>query len=167
MKRLLSILLLLTALYFPAAAQQPVKPALAIDSAAWSKGDSIVLFAKQYLGTPYKYGSCSVSTGGFDCTGFASFVFAHYGVTIPRSSRDYERIGTTVDTAQAKRGDLILFTGTKSTKGVGHVGIVISNPGEPLRFIHSSSSKNHWGVTITEFPGSAYPKRFVRICRVL
>lgn len=146
-------------------AQEPVKPVL--PDSALSKADSIVLFAQEQLGTPYKYGSCSRSTGGFDCSGFTWYVFSRYGVKIPRASREYEKLGTTVKKEDARRGDLILFTGTKSDKGVGHVGIVISNPGEPLRFIHASSSKNHFGVVVTDFDSSHYPKRFVKICRVL
>ncbi|TND08061.1 MAG: NLP/P60 protein [Bacteroidetes bacterium] len=146
-------------------AQEPLRPART--DSAWAKNDSIVFFAQQYLGTPYKYGSCNKNNGGFDCSGFTYFVFSHFGISIPRSSRDYEKLGTAVKPEEARRGDLILFTGTKSTKGVGHVGIVISNPGEPLRFIHASSSKNHFGVVVTEFAASHYPKRFVKICRVL
>jgi cell wall-associated NlpC family hydrolase len=147
-------------------AQEPVRPGNMLRDSMWSKNDSLVLFAQSYLGTPYKYGSCNKDNGGFDCSGFTYFVFSHFGISIPRASRAYEQLGTTIKKEEARRGDLICFTGTKTTKGVGHVGIVVSNPGEPLRFIHASSSKNHPGVVITEFETSAYPKRFVRICRV-
>ena len=162
-KRILFLLLCFSGSHF-LQAQERVRPVY--KDSLWSKNDSIVLFAQNYLGTPYKYGSCDKKYGGFDCSGFTYFVFAHFGISIPRSSSAYEHFGTTIKKEDARRGDLILFTGTKSTKGVGHVGIVISNPGEPLRFIHASSSKNHPGVVITEFESSYYPKRFVKICRV-
>ncbi len=130
-------------------------------------GDSIVAFAKTFLGTPYKYANASPKTG-FDCSGFTWFVFHHYGIEVPRSSKDYKKFGKEVTIEEARKGDIIVFRGTKpNDKSAGHVGIVISNPGEPLQFIHSSSSKKHNGVTITEYLNSAYPKRFIKIIRVL
>jgi len=164
MKRIAALFLLLV-LSFSASAQERTRKPQASDS-LFKRGDSIVVYAQQFLGTTYKYGSCSPASG-FDCSGFTYYVYRHFGISIPRSSRDYVSLGKTVKKEEARRGDLILFTGTKSKTGVGHVGIVVSNPGEPLRFIHSSSSKNHWGVVVTEFEASAYPKRFVKICRVL
>lgn len=129
--------------------------------------DSIVDYAKTFLGTPYKYANASPSTG-FDCSGFTWFVFNHFGVEIPRSSKDYATLGKRVTIDEARKGDIILFTGTNpKEKRVGHVGIVISNPGDSLQFIHSSSSDNHFGVTITNYHQSAYPKRFIGICSVL
>jgi peptidoglycan DL-endopeptidase CwlO len=128
-------------------------------------GDSIVSYAKTFLGTPYKYGCASGA--GFDCSGFTWYVFAHFGLTVPRSSKDYKTFGQEVPISQSRKGDIIVFRGTHAgDEAAGHVGIVISNPGEPLRFIHSSSSGSHSGVVITDYYGSAYPKRFIKICRV-
>jgi len=129
--------------------------------------DSIVDYAKTFLGTPYKYGSASPKSG-FDCSGFTYFVFAHYGIPLPRSAKDYAKIGKEVSIAECRKGDIILFRGTHpSDKHVGHVGIVISNPGEPLKFIHASSSIHHSGVTITDYFNSKYPARFIKIIRVI
>jgi lipoprotein Spr len=128
--------------------------------------DSIVDFAKSFLGTPYKYGTCS--PGSFDCSGFTSYVFAHFGYTIPRSSKEYSTLGKEIPLAECRKGDIIVFRGTHpGDKRAGHVGIVISNEGEPLQFIHASSSKNHSGVTITTYLSSAYPARFIKIVRVV
>jgi len=127
--------------------------------------DSLVSFARQYVGTPYKWGGSSEK--GFDCSGFVSFVFRHFGITTSHGARDYYHLGTKISIDSCKKGDIILFTGTNfSRKSVGHVGIIISNPGEPVTFIHSSSSKNHRGVTITNYSESAYPKRFMGIRRL-
>ena len=129
--------------------------------------DSIVNYAKTFLGTPYKYG-CASPKAGFDCSGFTYFVFKHYGISLPRSAKDYARIGKEVSISECRKGDIILFRGTHpSDKHVGHVGIVISNQGEPLQFIHASSSKKHSGVTITEYSKSKYPARFIKIIRVI
>lgn len=137
----------------------------AVDSTAALR-DSIVSYAKTFLGKPYQYG-CATNSG-FDCSGFTWYVFSHFNINVPRSSKEYLHFGKDVPIAEARKGDIIVFRGTHAgDERAGHVGIVISNPGEPLHFIHSSSSKNHRGVVITEYPGSNYPKRFIRICRVL
>jgi len=129
--------------------------------------DSVVAYAESFLGTPYKY-ACANPQAGFDCSGFVYFVFAHYGFVVPRSAKDYAHFGTDVSITECRKGDIILFRGTHpGDKEVGHVGIVISNQGEPLQFIHSSSSDNHWGVTITDYFSSNYPKRFIKIIRVI
>lgn len=127
--------------------------------------DSLVNYAKSYLGKPYKWGSSNEKA--FDCSGFVSFVFRHFNITTPHGAKDYYHLGSPVLIDSCKKGDIILFTGTNfSRKSVGHVGIVISNPGEPLIFIHSSSSKSHRGVVITDYKNSAYPKRFMGIRRL-
>lgn len=129
--------------------------------------DSVVNFAKTLLGTDYKY-ACASPKAGFDCSGFTWYVFNHYGIEVPRSSKDFKNFGKEVPIDQARKGDIIVFRGTHANdKSAGHVGIVISNPGEPLLFIHSSSSDNHKGVIITDYKNSAYPKRFIKITRVI
>jgi cell wall-associated NlpC family hydrolase len=129
--------------------------------------DSVVNFAKKFLGTNYKY-ACASPNSGFDCSGFTWYVFNHYGINVPRSSSDYKTFGKEIPIEQARKGDVIVFRGTHpNDKSAGHVGIVISNPGEPLMFIHSSSSDNHRGVVITDYKNSAYPKRFIKIARVI
>ncbi|MEO5642701.1 MAG: C40 family peptidase [Bacteroidia bacterium] len=128
--------------------------------------DSVVNYSKTFLGTPYVY-ACA-SSAGFDCSGFTWYVFNHYHIVVPRSSKDYKTFGTEIPIDQARKGDIIVFRGTHpSDKSAGHVGIVITNPGEPLQFIHSSSSKNHEGVVITDYKNSAYPGRFIKIVRVI
>jgi cell wall-associated NlpC family hydrolase len=54
--------------------------------------DSIVNYAKSFLGTPYKYACASPS--GFDCSGFTWFVFNHFKIEVPRSSKDYQNFGS-------------------------------------------------------------------------
>jgi len=129
--------------------------------------DSIVCFAEQYLGTPYLYAGASEK--GFDCTGFVYFVFNHFGIKTSRSSSGFENTIGNVDLACALHGDIILFTGTNSEiRKVGHAGIVIQNDDGTIDFIHSSSSKNHFGVTITRLQDSkGYQKRFLRIINIL
>lgn len=128
--------------------------------------DSLIAFAKTQLGTNYCYAT-SDPEKGFDCSGFVYFVFAHYKIKVPRSSKEYTRFGKTVPLDSAKAGDVIVFTGTNAKKrGPGHVGIIISCMNGTPTFIHSSSGKKK-GVIISDFNESPYyKKRFIKIVRV-
>lgn len=129
--------------------------------------DSIVSFAEQFLGTPYVYAGASEK--GFDCTGFVYYVFNHFGIKTSRSSSGFENKEGFIETECSQPGDIILFTGTNSEiRKVGHAGIIYKNDNGTIDFIHSSSSKNHFGVTITRFNTSAgYQKRFLRVINIL
>jgi peptidoglycan DL-endopeptidase CwlO len=127
--------------------------------------DSLIVYAKKFVGIPYKWSGNTPA--GFDCSGFVSFVYAHYCVSLPRSSVDYFNVGVPVSSDSCRKGDIILFSGTDNNLAVvGHVGIVISNPGEPISFIHSSSSKKHLGVIISELKGTGYVDRFIGMRRL-
>ncbi|HTL81769.1 MAG TPA: C40 family peptidase [Bacteroidia bacterium] len=129
-------------------------------------GDSIAEFAENFLGTPYKYG-CASPQAGFDCSGLTYYVFNHFHIAVPRSAKDYKTFGKEVSLAECRRGDIIVFRGTHpDDMRAGHVGIIISNPGEPVKFIHASSSDKHSGVVITDYYNSSYPKRFIKVIRV-
>ncbi len=137
-------------------------PSQAIDVKNVQPGD-VVGFAKTLIGTPYVYASTD-PTVGFDCSGFITYVFNHFGISVPRSSIDFTNVGKAVPVEQAKPGDLILFTGTNPEEhSVGHMGIVIDNR-DTLQFIHSSSGKA-MGVTITPL-NDYYQSRFVRVTRI-
>lgn len=129
--------------------------------------DQVIDFAETLVGIPYVYGSTDPSVG-FDCSGFITYVFKHFKISVPRSSIQFTTVGKTVPVDQAKRGDIILFTdpdfsNTTSLK-VGHMGLITSNENGFLHFIHSTSGKA-MSVTITPF-NEGYKKRFVRIGRI-
>ena len=126
--------------------------------------DSLVAFGKSLVGTPYIYAS-SDPAKGFDCSGFITYVFNHFGIAVPRSSVDFTDMGIEIPTDFASPGDLILFTGTDSTiRIVGHMGIVESNERGNLLFLHSTSGKAY-GVVISPLKGY-YEARFVKVIRV-
>ncbi len=124
----------------------------------------LLSFAKTLKGTPYKYGSANPAIG-FDCSGFITYVFNHFRIDVPRSSAGFTNEGTPVPLAGAQPGDLILFTGTDSTdRTVGHMGI-ITQVGDSVVFIHSTSGKAY-GVTETTLD-KYYMGRFVKVIRYI
>lgn len=125
--------------------------------------EHLLAYAVSLIGTPYKYASTSPEEG-FDCSGFITHVFNHFSITVPRSSVDFTHYGNAVTSMDAKPADLILFTGTDSSRVVGHMGIIISNNREEIKFIHSTSGKAN-GVTITVL-NDYYKHRFVKVIRV-
>ncbi|WP_303311427.1 C40 family peptidase [Hymenobacter sp. BT730] len=132
-----------------------------------ARADSVIRFAMRQLGTNYCYAGATPETG-FDCSGFVNYVFARFGVPVPHSTALLINTGREVPRSSARPGDIVVFTGTASTSTTpGHAGIVISNPGEPLRFIHSSSARKESGVKISTVEKSDYERRFMSVRRVL
>ncbi|MCI9227390.1 MAG: C40 family peptidase [Dorea sp.] len=91
-------------------------------------GQAIVDYACQFIGNPYVWGGTSL-TNGADCSGFVQSVFAHFGISLPRTTWDMENVGTPVSYDQAIPGDIILYN--------GHVGIYMGN-GQIVNAINSS-----------------------------
>ncbi|GAA3947824.1 C40 family peptidase [Hymenobacter algoricola] len=131
------------------------------------RADSLIRFARQQLGSPYTYAGTTPG-GGFDCSGFLLFVYGHFGVSVPHSTALLIATGRPIARAEAQPGDMVVFTGTATTATTpGHAGIVISEPGQPLQFIHSSSARRESGVKISQVEGTDYERRFMGIRRVL
>lgn len=86
--------------------------------AASSGGQAVVDYACQFIGNPYVWGGTSL-TNGADCSGFVQAVFAHFGISLPRTTWDQEHVGTGVSYNEALPGDIILYD--------GHVGIYMGN----------------------------------------
>jgi hypothetical protein len=125
--------------------------------------NKIVSYANEFLGSPYLY--AGTNPNGFDCSGFISFVYQNFGLELPHSSSLQAKEGYKVTREEARKGDLVIFTGTNlSIREPGHVGIVISTPGDTLEFVHSSSNG---GVKISKLEGTRYDKRFLQIRRIL
>lgn len=75
-----------------------------------TNGANVVAYAKQFIGTKYTYGGTSPSTG-FDCSGFTSYVYKHFGVSLPRTSGGQSGVGTAVAKANLQAGDLVIYSG--------------------------------------------------------
>lgn len=129
--------------------------------------DGLLWFAKQQLGIPYKYASADPKNGGLDCSGFLYYVFGHFKIKVPRSSKDYMNYGKTINKNDAQKGDVLVFTGTDATKKIGgHVGIVLENNNGDITFIHGSSGKGK-GVMISKLSETYYTQRFLKVVRVI
>ena len=97
-------------------------------SAKAGTGQAIVDYACQFIGNPYVWGGTSL-TNGADCSGFVQSVFAHFGISLPRTTWDMENVGTPVSYDQAIPGDFFLYD--------GHVGIYMGD-GQIVNAINSS-----------------------------
>ncbi len=128
-----------------------------------TQAGDLVNYAETLIAIPYLYGSVDPGKG-FDCSGFITYVFNHFKIAVPRSSEGFTSVEREISLRQAKRGDIILFTGTDSTKRVvGHMGIITSTD-NGHEFIHSTSGKAY-GVTVTPL-NKYYQGRFVKVIRI-
>lgn len=118
-----------------AAEQQQILAALQQSSSTGSYSGSssdIVNYAMQFVGCNYVYGGTSPS--GFDCSGFTQYVYAHFGISLPRTSYQQEYSGTIIPVSEAQPGDLVTYN--------GHSAIYIGN-GQIVNALNPSQ-----GVTV-------------------
>ena len=79
-------------------------------------GDAVTFVGK----VPYVYGGSSPRTG-FDCSGLTSYVYGHYGKSIPRTAEAQFQEFHRISESNAWGGDLVFFH--DSSGYVFHVGI--------------------------------------------
>lgn len=127
--------------------EAPPKPAAGTEAALRLQ---TIDYAKQYLGTKYRYGG-NTPQEGFDCSGFTRHVMDKVDVKLPRTSRSQESEGQKVRLKKVQPGDLVFFRRTPVSK-VFHVSIVLDNTDEGVRVIHSTSR----GVVIDNITESSY-----------
>ena len=128
-----------------------------------SKADSIAEYAIAQIGVPYL--AAGKNLNGFDCSGFTWFVFKKFGIELPASSIMQSEIGDEIEIEDLRKADLVLFKSpTEGRNQIGHVGIVISDPGEKVLFVHSSTGR---GVIIDSLNRPNYKRRYMGARRVL
>ncbi|GFZ94368.1 hypothetical protein GCM10008018_45880 [Paenibacillus marchantiophytorum] len=120
----------------------------------------LILTAQKYLGTPYVFGAKYGQTKTMDCSSFTKTVFAEYGITLPRVSRDQAKEGTYVSKSNLQVGDLVFFTTIDSGKNIGHVGIYVGDG----NMIHTYGEG---GVKFTSINKEWWADHYVTARRVL
>ncbi|RHA43983.1 C40 family peptidase [Cellulomonas rhizosphaerae] len=95
-------------------------------------GNAVLEVAARYVGTPYVSGGSA--PGGFDCSGFVSYVFKQLGISLPRTSGGIRAVGTVISRADAKPGDLIWTPGHIAIYAGGNQQIDSPRPGKTIQF---------------------------------
>ncbi|MDO4438285.1 MAG: SH3 domain-containing protein [Eubacteriales bacterium] len=99
-------------------------PAVEAENAEMAFRNKLVNYACQFVGNPYVWGGTSL-TNGADCSGFTLKVFEHFGIKLPRVSRDQAKAGVGIKSDKMKPGDLVFYANSQGT--INHVGIYIGN----------------------------------------
>jgi cell wall-associated NlpC family hydrolase len=107
---------------------------------------ALVVEALRYRGIRYVYGG--TTPNGFDCSGFVQYIYAKFGIQLPRTVKAMEGCGAWVTRGDLVAGDLVIFRNPR------HVGIYASKG----TFVHASSSR---GVVRDKLDQEYYRKRFV------
>ncbi|MCL2284315.1 MAG: NlpC/P60 family protein [Fibromonadales bacterium] len=119
---------------------------------AWDK------ILSPWLGVPYLYGGNTKS--GTDCSGFTSNVYMEKEKkTLPRTSADQFKVGTSVDRKDLIIGDLVFFNNLKSYH-VSHVGIYVGKG----NFIHASTKR---GIIVSSLDERHWVARYMGARRYL
>lgn len=133
----------------------PATTATTTAPAASGKGSSVVAAANQYIGCRYVYGGTTPS--GFDCSGFTSYIYKKFGVSLNRTAAGQYSNGVAVSRSQLQPGDLVMF----GKSGINHVGIYAGGG----RIVHAANSSR--GVTTDSINSGYYNKNYVGARRIL
>jgi cell wall-associated NlpC family hydrolase len=116
-------------------------------------------YAQNFLGLRYRHGGTTPERGGFDCSGFTSYILKEFDVKVSSSSRTQSVQGAKIPLDAVLPGDLIFF-GRKG--GVHHVAMVVENSDEGIVCVHSTCSR---GVIVENISTSAYWKPKIMFAR--
>nr|WP_243735051.1 C40 family peptidase [Paenibacillus turpanensis] len=120
----------------------------------------LVLDARKYLGTPYKFGADYGQTRTFDCSSFMKTIYSENGIRLPRKSIDQAKQGKYVSKSKLEVGDLVFFTTPSSGNKIGHVGIYVGNG----QMIHTFGAG---GVKYSSIHSDWWKERYVTARRVI
>lgn len=120
-------------------------------------GAAIVAKAKTYIGCKYVYGGTSPS--GFDCSGFAQYIYKQFGISLNRTAAAQYSNGTAVSRGNLQVGDLVMFG--SSASNINHVGIYAGNG----QIVHAANKQR--GVTIDTINSGYYNTHYVGARRII
>ncbi|GAC1652897.1 MAG: hypothetical protein NVS4B3_15500 [Gemmatimonadaceae bacterium] len=95
------------------------------------QGEDVIRIARRYVGVPYRMGG--VGPKVFDCSGFVRYVFAQYGIVVPRTAHEQAALGRAPFPGDLRSGDLLFFYGGN---GAQHIALYVA--GDTI--IHASST---------------------------
>ncbi|WP_295957672.1 C40 family peptidase [Rhodoferax sp.] len=97
------------------------------------EANDVTLYAISLVGTPYRYGGNTPSTG-FDCSGLIGYVYkSQAGLPAPRTVAALVNWGQAVPADAVRTGDLVVF----APRGAAtHAGIYVGEG----RFVHAPST---------------------------
>lgn len=90
-----------------------------------NQAKTVVATAKTTIGVKYVFGGATMS--GFDCSGLVVYCYAKVGMTLPHQSGLQSKLGTFVNRADLKLGDLVFFDTNGGNDAINHVGIYVGN----------------------------------------
>ena len=140
------------------------KKASAIAVRGTVTGTDIVRAARDYLGVRYVWGGNTPRA--FDCSGFTRYVFARYGIALPRTAHEQAAFGDAPFPGDLRPGDLLFFSGGQ---GAQHIAIYVG--GDTI--IHASSSAKRVKLDLIKPHGGRWAKhnwfrnRLIAVRRVL
>jgi len=129
--------------------EQAFSPSVALRGA-----ERLLRTALSFVGTPYVWGGSS--PGGFDCSGFTTYVYGRLGIAIPRTADVQFAAGRPVS-GDPLPGDLVFFQ--TYDWGASHVGIYLGGG----RFVNSIGSDVH----VTTFASEYFRSRYLGARRFL
>lgn len=122
-----------------------------------TNSSDIVRTAYAYRGTPYHYGG--TGRGGFDCSGFTSYLYRKQGVSLPHNAAAQYSRGVHISKSDLKPGDLVFFHCGRH--GISHVGMYVGNG----KFVHASSPHSG-GVRVDSLDSGYYQRTYRGAARV-
>lgn len=120
--------------------------------------ESLVKYAKQFLGTPYVWGGSG--PGGFDCSGLVQYVAKKFGLNLPRISNQQANSGVRTSISNLEAGDLVAWDENSRNVGADHIAFYIGNgyvleaphTGADVRIRKLGKNEGAYGVHVT-YPG--------------
>ena len=115
-------------------------------------GDPLVTTALQYVGYTYRGGGTTPASG-FDCSGFAMYVYSKLGLILPRSAWEQVSSGQPIERNALQPGDLLIFKNTYRP-GPSHSAIYIGDD----QFVHANDERT--GVVISALSEEYWASRY-------
>lgn len=126
------------------------------------KIEKVVSIAQTYLGVPYRYGG--MGKDGLDCSALIYNSYRIIGVTLPRTSKEQSKVGSTKGWDGLRPGDIVYFKFKNKGEKWYHSGLITYVGKDDIKFIHASSSR---GVVQSSLMADYYKKNVKKFKRII